>query len=57
MEFLQAPDGRWTVRLADADDQVIRLVDERQPKRRLAEFLGHAGPGPTTDEVMALTRG
>jgi antitoxin PrlF len=57
IEFLRSRDGRWTVRLTDADGQVIRLIDERQPTRRFAEFRGHAGPGLTTDEVMTLTRG
>jgi antitoxin PrlF len=57
MEFRQASDGRWTVLLTDTNGQVIQLTEERQPKRRLAELLGHAGPGPTTDEIMALTRG
>ena len=28
-----------------------------QPAGRLAELRGHAGPGMTTDELMALTRG
>ncbi len=50
-------DGNWTVRLKDASGRVIEVVEERRPRRRFAEFLGHAGPGPTTDEIMALTRG
>lgn len=36
---------------------VIELLDAKRPRSRFAEFLGHAGPGPSTDEIMALTRG
>ncbi|OWJ64739.1 hypothetical protein BWR60_23310 [Inquilinus limosus] len=57
MEFVRTRDGNWTVRLKDARGRVIGVVEERRPRRRFAEFLGHAGPGPTTDEIMALTRG
>jgi AbrB family looped-hinge helix DNA binding protein len=45
------------------DDGEIRLVavKERNPQTlkpdRFAKMLGIAGPGPTTDELMALLRG
>ncbi|MBF0624618.1 MAG: AbrB/MazE/SpoVT family DNA-binding domain-containing protein [Magnetococcales bacterium] len=43
----------------DADGRVILRKDagtDRQPSRFDA-LLGCAGPGPSTDEIMALTRG
>jgi len=55
--FVRTRDGDWTVRLKDASGRVLGIVEERRTRRRFAEFLGHAGPGPTTDEIMALTRG
>jgi antitoxin PrlF len=47
LEFELLPDGR------------IVLVKEGAPPpaSKFASFRGYAGPGMTTDEVMALTRG
>ena len=28
-----------------------------RPLSKFAKFLGHAGPGPSTDEIMAMLRG
>jgi len=36
---------------------VIERADGKRPVSRLASFRGHAGQGPSTDEVMALLRG
>lgn len=36
---------------------VIEKADHPRPKSRLAELRGIAGPGLSTDEIMALTRG
>lgn len=47
VEFRRAADGSI----------VIARADGKRPESRFAQFLGHAGPGMTTDEVMALTRG
>lgn len=36
---------------------VIEKAAGARPRSRLAELRGAAGPGLTTDEIMALTRG
>jgi antitoxin PrlF len=36
---------------------VIEKAGGGRPKSRLAELRGIAGPGLSTDEIMALTRG
>lgn len=37
---------------------VLTLANEKRPEGRLDNLLGHAGKGsPSTDEIMALTRG
>ncbi|WP_420960679.1 AbrB/MazE/SpoVT family DNA-binding domain-containing protein [Brucella sp. IR073] len=47
VDFRQASDG----------SVVLTRADEARPVSRFEKFLGHAGPGPSTDEIMALTRG
>ena len=47
VEFRRAADG----------SVVIERADGTRPKSRLAELRGTAGPGLSTDEIMALTRG
>ncbi|GLQ55222.1 AbrB/MazE/SpoVT family DNA-binding domain-containing protein [Devosia nitrariae] len=32
-------------------------ADGKRLESRLRKYLGHAGPGLSTDEIMALTRG
>lgn len=36
---------------------VLAKVGGERPKSRFAVLRGRAGKGPTTDEIMALTRG
>lgn len=36
---------------------VLTKVDGGPPKSRFAALLGCAGQGPSTDEIMAMTRG
>lgn len=36
---------------------VIEKAGGERPKSRLSELVGSAGPGLSTDEIMALTRG
>ena len=43
-------------RTADGDVLLVP-VDSKKDQSRFAKLLGHAGPGLSTDEVMALTRG
>lgn len=41
-----------------ADGSVIfDRADHAAPKSRLAALKGHAGKGPSTDEILTLTRG
>lgn len=36
---------------------VLKRADEKRPPSRFAKLRGHAGPGMTTDQIMALLRG
>jgi antitoxin PrlF len=47
VDFEVAEDGRVVL---------VKVGGERPPSR-FAALRGFAGPGPTTDEIMALTRG
>jgi len=47
VEFQLAPDGRV----------ILFKVGGKQPHSRFAALRGRAGPGLSTDEIMALTRG
>ncbi|NGP17458.1 AbrB family transcriptional regulator [Devosia chinhatensis] len=37
--------------------EVVLVANEPKSESFFAKFLGHAGPGMSTDEVMAMTRG
>jgi antitoxin PrlF len=43
-------------RAADGAIIIERSDGTKQPSR-FAKLIGIAGPGPTTDEIMAMTRG
>lgn len=47
LDFQRADDGRIVL---------VKLGRHRHPSR-LARLRGHAGKGPGTDEIMAMTRG
>ena len=47
VDFKRAPDG--SIVLVPANDA--------KPVSRFEKLLGHAGPGPSTDEIMELLRG
>jgi AbrB family looped-hinge helix DNA binding protein len=47
VDFRRAPDG--SIVLVPASDT--------KPPSRFERLRGHAGPGPSTDEIMALLRG
>ena len=47
VDFRLEPDGRV----------ILVKVDGDRPPSRFEALLGCAGPGPSTDEIMALTRG
>jgi AbrB family looped-hinge helix DNA binding protein len=36
---------------------VLERADGQHPPSRFEKLRGHAGPGPTTDEMMAMLRG
>lgn len=41
----------------DDGEVVLTRADRKRPASRFAKLRGHAGPGVSTDEIMALTRG
>jgi AbrB family looped-hinge helix DNA binding protein len=52
-----APGSEVHFRLADNGDVVIEKADGQKPSGRFASLRGSAGPGMSTDELMALMRG
>lgn len=36
---------------------ILERADGDRPPSKFAKLRGHAGPGPTTDEIMAMLRG
>ena len=41
-----------------ADGSVVLVpANDTKPTNRFERLRGHAGPGPSTDEIMALLRG
>ena len=36
---------------------ILERADGTRPPSRFEKLLGHAGPGPTTDEMMKMLRG
>ena len=51
------PGSQIVFRRADDGSIVLEKVDGARQPRRFAEVLGVAGPGLSTDEIMAMTRG
>ena len=51
------PGSRVDFRRTDDGGVVIENADGPRPPSRFAEARGSAGPGMTTDELMALLRG
>lgn len=47
VDFRQTPDGLV----------VLVRAEEGETENRFAKWVGHAGPGLSTDEIMAMTRG
>jgi AbrB family looped-hinge helix DNA binding protein len=44
-------------RRGDDGSIIIERTDGTRPPSRFAKLVGSAGPGPSTDELMALLRG
>jgi AbrB family looped-hinge helix DNA binding protein len=51
------PGSEVKFRLAEDGHVIIERADGTRPPSRFEKALGHAGPGMTTDELMALLRG
>jgi len=51
------PGSRIVFRRADDGSIVLEKADGTRQPGRFAEVLGVAGPGLSTDEIMAMTRG
>lgn len=51
------PGSKVAFKLNAEGDVVLSREDGLRPPSRFERLLGHAGPGPSTDEIMALTRG
>lgn len=51
------PGSEVNFRRADDGHIIIERADGTRPPSRFAKMRGSAGPGMTTDELMALLRG
>lgn len=51
------PGSKVAFRRNDDGDIVLMPADTNRPVSRFEKWRGHAGPGLSTDEIMALTRG
>ncbi|SHK68617.1 transcriptional regulator, AbrB family [Bradyrhizobium lablabi] len=51
------PGSQIAFRRADDGSIVIEKADRTQQPSRFAKVIGSAGPGLSTDEIMALLRG
>jgi antitoxin PrlF len=51
------PGSEVEFRLAADGGIVIEKADGTRPPSRFAKLVGIAGPGLSTDEIMAITRG
>jgi len=51
------PGSEVRFRYNDNRDIVIERADGQRPPSKFRKLLGHAGPGPTTDEIMKMLRG
>ena len=52
------PGTRVDFRRNDSGEIVLSRADDVKPRAsRFSKLLGHAGPGMSTDEIMAMLRG
>ena len=51
------PGSEVAFRRAAAGNIIIERADGTRPPSRFAKLIGSAGPGPSTDEIMAMLRG
>jgi AbrB family looped-hinge helix DNA binding protein len=57
VHFELTEDGRVVLTRVVLTRVVLTKASMAPAKRRFAQFVGIAGPGMTTDEIMAMTRG
>lgn len=51
------PGSQVNFRYGPNREIILERADGKRPPSRFEALRGHAGPGPTTDEIMAMTRG
>lgn len=51
------PGSEVKFRYNENRDIVLERADGVRPPSRFEKLRGHAGPGPTTDEIMKMLRG
>jgi AbrB family looped-hinge helix DNA binding protein len=51
------PGSKVDFRAGPGGEIVLKRADGKRPPSRFEKFRGHAGPGMSTDEIMALLRG
>jgi AbrB family looped-hinge helix DNA binding protein len=51
------PGSKVEFRSGSTGEIIMVPADVERPPNRFLKFLGHAGPGLSTDEIMALLRG
>lgn len=51
------PGSDVTFRRGPNHEVILERADKRRPPSRFEKLRGHAGPGPTTDEIMEMLRG
>jgi antitoxin PrlF len=51
------PGSQIAFRRADDGSIILEKADGTKQPSRFAKVIGSAGPGPSTDEIMALLRG
>ncbi|HEY5817453.1 MAG TPA: AbrB/MazE/SpoVT family DNA-binding domain-containing protein [Mesorhizobium sp.] len=51
------PGSKVNFRYGPNQEILLERADGERPPSKFAKFLGHAGPGLSTDELMAMLRG
>lgn len=51
------PGSEVNFRYGPNQEVILERADGERPPSRFAKLRGHAGPGLTTDELMAMLRG
>ena len=51
------PGSEVNFRYGPNSEIIMERADGERPPSRIQKMRGHAGPGPTTDEIMKMLRG